>query len=288
MSNRLSLNTATTRHWTLEQAVNGAKAAGLEAVGLWRDRVAEAGIDRAAALVRDAGLRVSSLCRGGFLSAADAPGIAAALDDNRRAIREANALGTRELIMVVGGLPACPAPSCPADPGGDKNLRTARARVGERIAELVGYAHEHDVRLALEPLHPIFAADRAVLSTLEQCLDLAADFDSCDVGVAIDTYHVWWDPKLPQMIARAGNEGRIASYQICDWILPLAPDALLSRGHVGDGYIDFPSITRWVSQAGYVGDIEVEIFNADIWNTPGEQTLATMQQRYSIHVEPNL
>lgn len=287
-ANRLSLNTATTKYWTLAEAVAGAADAGLEAVGLWRDRVAEAGLDEAVRIVSQAGLRVSSLCRGGFLSAADEAGIAAALEDNRAAIREAEALGTRELVMVVGGLPAASAPSGPAIPDGDKDIVAARQRVHDRIAELVPYAHEHDVRLVLEPLHPIFAGDRAVLSTLEQCLDLAAEFDARDVGVVVDTYHVWWDPKLREMIARAGAEGRIASYQICDWILPLAPDALLSRGHVGDGYIDFPSITRWVAEAGYDGDIEVEIFNADIWATPGEQTLETMKQRYQALVEPHL
>ncbi len=287
-ANRLSLNTATTKYWTLEEAVAGAKAAGLESVGLWRDRVAEAGLENAARLVRDAGLRVSSLCRGGFLSASDPDGIAAALEDNRAAIREAQALGTRELIMVVGGLPACPAPSSAATPDGDKDIVAARQRVSDRIGELVGYAHEHDVRLVLEPLHPIFAADRAVLSTLGQCLDVAAGFDAADVGVVVDTYHVWWDPQLKELIERAGRENRIASYQICDWILPLAADALLSRGHVGDGYIDFPTITGWVAETGYAGDIEVEIFNEAIWSTPGEQTLATMKDLYATLVEPYL
>ncbi|QIK71084.1 sugar phosphate isomerase/epimerase [Propioniciclava coleopterorum] len=287
-ANRLSLNTATTKYWTLAEAVAGAKAAGLEAVGLWRDRVAEVGLEEAARIVSEAGLRVSSLCRGGFLSAADEAGIAAALEDNRAAIREANALGTRELVMVVGGLPAASEPSGPAIPDGDKDIVAARQRVHDRIAELVPYAREHDVRLVLEPLHPIFAGDRAVLSTLEQCLDMAAEFDARDVGVVVDTYHVWWDPKLREMIARAGAEGRIASYQICDWILPLAPDALLSRGHVGDGYIDFPTITAWVAETGYDGDIEVEIFNADIWGTPGEQTVETMKERYASLVEPYL
>ena len=288
MTYRLSLNTATTKHWTLEQAVAGAQHAGLEAVGLWRDRVAEAGLENAARIVRDAGLRVSSLCRGGFLSAADPEGIAAALEDNRSAIREAQALGTHELIMVVGGLPACSGPSSAAIPDGDKDIVAARRRVSERIGELVGYAREHGVRLVLEPLHPIFAADRAVLSTLGQCLDVAAEFAPQEVGVVVDTYHVWWDPQLADMIARAGREGRIASYQICDWTLPLAADALLSRGHVGDGYIDFPTITGWVATTGYDGDIEVEIFNEAIWATPGEQTLATMKERYDRLVAPFL
>lgn len=285
---RLSLNTATTKYWTLEEAVRGAAAAGIEAVGLWRDRVAEAGLERSVELVREHGLRVSSLCRGGFLSAADEPGIAAALADNQAAIVEAATLGTRELIMVVGGLPAAPGPELPAIPDGDRDIVAARQRVADRIGELAPFAREHDVRLVLEPLHPIFAADRAVLSTLEQCLDMASGFDARDVGVVVDCYHVWWDPKLEQMIARAGREGRLASYQVCDWILPLAPETLLSRGHVGDGYVDFAAITKWVLAAGYTGDIEVEVFNRAIWETPGAQTVQTMIERHTRFIEPYL
>lgn len=287
-THRLSLNTATTKRWTLEEAVDGVVAAGIESVGLWRDRVAEAGLERAAQLVRERGLRVSSLCRGGFLTAATETGIATALDDNRAAIVEASTLGTRELIMVVGGLPAAPGPEQPATPDGDRDLVAARQRVVDRIGELVGFARGHDVRLVLEPLHPLFAADRAVLSTLGQCLDVASRFDARDVGVVIDTYHVWWDPHLRGEIVRAGQEGRIASYQVSDWILPLAPVALNSRGHVGDGYIDFPTITRWVAETGYAGDVEVEIFNEEIGAQPGERTLATMIDRYTRLVEPHL
>lgn len=285
---RLSLNTATTKYWTLEEAVRGAAEAGIEAVGLWRDRVAEAGLDRAAELVKQYGLRVSSLCRGGFMTAADPDGIAAALADNRNAIIEAATLGTRELVMVVGGLPAAPGPELPATADGDRDLVAARQRVADRVGELVGFAREHDVRLVLEPMNPIFAADRGVLSTLEQCLDMAADFDARDVGVVVDTYHVWWDPKLEQMIKRAAAEDRLASYQVNDWVLPLQAETLLSRGHVGDGYVDFATITRWVIEAGYTGDIEVEIFNRAIWETPGEQTLATMIERHTRFIEPYL
>lgn len=285
---RLSLNTATTKYWTLEEAVRGAAEAGIEAVGLWRDRVAEAGLDRAAELVKQYGLRVSSLCRGGFMTAADPDGIAAALADNRNAIIEAATLGTRELVMVVGGLPAAPGPELPATADADRDLVAARQRVADRVGELVGFAREHDVRLVLEPMNPIFAADRGVLSTLEQCLDMAADFDARDVGVVVDTYHVWWDPKLEQMIKRAAAEDRLASYQVNDWVLPLQAETLLSRGHVGDGYVDFATITRWVIEAGYTGDIEVEIFNRAIWETPGEQTLATMIERHTRFIEPYL
>lgn len=285
---RLSLNTATTKAWTLAEAVEGAARAGLPAVGLWRDRVAEAGLANAARIVSEAGLRVSSLCRGGFLTAADAAGRRAALEDNRAAIVEAATLGTRELVMVVGGLGAASGPGGPALPDGDRDLVAARQRVADRIEDLVPFAAEHDVRLVLEPLHPMFAADRAVLSTLGQCLDLAAPFPSRSVGVVVDTYHVWWDPALEQQIARAGAEGRIASYQVCDWILPLAADPLLSRGFMGDGYIDFPTITRWMADAGYTADVEVEIFNAEIWNAPGDETVATIADRYLRLVQPHL
>ncbi|QCB95126.1 sugar phosphate isomerase/epimerase [Cellulomonas shaoxiangyii] len=294
---RLSLNTATTKHLTLAEAAAAAAAAGLSAIGVWRDRVQEVGADQAARVVADHGLRVSSLCRGGFLTTPDPDAAGAALEDNRLAVREAAALGTHELIMVVGGLPACPAPGAgarpypSADPGAAdpaRDLVATRRRVADRIAELAPYAAEHGVRLALEPLHPMFAADRAVLSTLGQALDLAAPFDPDVVGVVVDTYHVWWDPDLARQVARAGAEGRIASYQVCDWVLPLAAEPLNSRGHVGDGYVDFATVTRWVRDAGYTGDVEVEIFHEDVWATPADRTLATMAERHVRHVLPHL
>lgn len=285
---RLSLNTATTHALGVPEAVRVAAEAGLGAVGLWRDRVAETGVERSARIVADAGLRVSSLCRGGFLTAGDPDGIAAAVDDNKAAILEAAVLGTRELILVVGGLPAASRPGGPAQADGDRDLVAARTRVADRLADLVPFATEHGVRLVLEPLHPMFAADRAVLCTLAQCLDVAGGFDPHAVGVVVDTYHVWWDPDLEQQIARAGREGRLAGYQVCDWVLPLAADPLLSRGFMGDGYIDFPAITRWVAQSGYTGDVEVEIFNTEIWEAPAEDTVATMARRYAALVAPHL
>ena len=270
---RLSLNTMTTKGWTLREAVEATAAAGLPAIGVWRDRVAEAGVDEAAKIVRDHGLRVSTLCRGGFLTGLDDPG--AILDDNRRAIDEAAALGTHELVMVVGGLVG-------------RDLVGARARVAERLADLVPYAVERDVRLALEPLHPVFCAERAVISTLGQALDLATPFPAHAVGVVIDTFHVWWDPGLAESVARAGAAGRISSYQICDWLVPMAADPLVSRGMMGDGVIDFAAITAVVDQAGYRGDIEVEIFNETVWATDGVAVLETMKERYRDLVWPSL
>ncbi|MDQ4491235.1 sugar phosphate isomerase/epimerase family protein [Sinomonas sp. ASV486] len=272
---RLSLNTATTKKWTLREAVDGCVRAGIGAIGPWRDRVHEAGVAEAAAMIRAAGLEVSSLCRGGFLTAADAEGQAAALADNRAAVREAAALGTRDLYLVVGGLT-----------GGSKDVVAARQRIADRLAELAPFAHEHGVRLVLEPLHPMYAADRALVSTLGQALDLAEPFAPSDVGVAVDTFHVWWDPQLREQIARAGRVGRLASYQVCDFNLPIAADALLSRGMMGDGVIDFPTITTWVREAGYTGLIEVEIFNQEIWDGHNDATLETMKERYAKLVLP--
>lgn len=270
---RLSLNTMTTKSWNLRQAVEATAAAGLPAVGLWRDRVAEVGVDEAAKLVRDNGLRVSSLCRGGFLTGIEDG--AAALQDNRRAIDEAATLGAPELVMVAGGIP-------------DRDLPGARARLADRLATLVPYAAERDVRLALEPLHPVFCADRAVISTLGQALTLAAPHPATAVGVVVDTFHVWWDPDLAAGIATAGAQGRISSFQICDWLVPMAADPLVSRGMMGDGVIDFGAIAALVTAAGYDGDIEVEIFNEQVWATDGHAVLTTMKNRYRDLVLPEL
>jgi sugar phosphate isomerase/epimerase len=267
----LSLNQATTRRWTVAEAVEGCVSAGIPAVGLWREPVAEIGVEQAAKLVDAAGLRVSSLCRGGFFTAADPARRRAAIEDNRRAIDEAAALGTDTLVLVVGGLPE-----------GSRDLPGARAQVAEAIGELVEYALDAGVRLGLEPLHPIYCADRAVLSTLDQALDIAEPFPVDAVGVIVDAFHIWWDPNVLDAIARAGE--RIASFQVCDWVLPLPADPLLARGMMGDGHIDFRALRRAVEAAGYTGDTEVEIFNADIWAAPGDEVIATMARRYVTEV----
>jgi sugar phosphate isomerase/epimerase len=268
---KLSLNQKTTDRWSVEQAIDGCVRNGLPAIGLWREQVAAAGLERTAGLVAEAGLRVSSLCRGGFLTVADEDGRRSTLDDNRRAIDEAATLDAACLVLVVGGLPE-----------GSRDLPAARDRVAAGIETLVPYAAERGVRLALEPLHPIFCADRAVLSTLGQALDLAERFPPDQVGVVVDTYHVWWDPHLEDQLQRA--RGRIASFQVCDWITPLPADTLLGRGMMGDGHIDLHAITMLVEAAGYRGDVEVEIFNAEVWSADPDAVVATMMRRYAEHV----
>ena len=274
-SPRLSINRWTCRSTPLQEFLEATAAHGIEAVGLWRQDVEEIGLDALRHRVDDAGLRVSSLCRGGFLTAADEAARATSLADNRQAIDEAAALGAPTLVMVVGGITR-----------EDKDIVAARARVTENIAALAPYAESAGVTLSLEPMHPMFTADRAVLSTLDQALDVAEASGSDAVGVIVDTYHVWWDPALEQSIARAGESGRLLSYQVCDWNLPLAANPLFSRGYMGDGFIDFPSITRMVKAAGYTGDIEVEIFHEDVWATPAAEAIGIVQERYGELVLP--
>ena len=267
VTERLSLNQKTTNSWGVADAVAGCVRHQIPAIGLWREPVAEIGVTAAARLVRNAGLRVSSLCRGGFLTAADPESRARALADNRRALDEAAELGAPCLVLVVGGLP-----------DGSVDLQGARARVLDAVHELAPYARSVGVRLGLEPLHPMYCADRAVLSTLESALDIAEGFDTDQVGVVVDTFHLWWDPRVYAQIARAGD--RIVSFQVCDFVLPIPSDALLARGMMGDGCIDFRPLADAVAAAGYRGDIEVEIFNAEVWATDPDQVLATMIERY--------
>jgi sugar phosphate isomerase/epimerase len=272
---RLSLNQKTVDRWSLREAVDGCVRHGIPALGVWREPLADIGLDKAVRIVGDAGLRVSSLCRGGFFTVADERARRAAHDDNRRALDEAAALGAPCLVLVPGGLPA-----------GDRDIEAARGRAAAAIEALVPHALETGVRLAIEPMHPIFAADRGVVSTLAQALDMAEPLPAAAVGVVVDTFHVWWEPGVAHQIARAGD--RVASYQVCEWITPLPPDALLSRGMMGDGHIDFAHLSRCVAATGYAGDVEVEIFNADVWAADGDAVLATLARRYAELVEPHM
>ncbi|WP_413799380.1 sugar phosphate isomerase/epimerase family protein [Streptomyces iranensis] len=266
---RLSLNQETIKQWSLPELAEGCVKAGVTGVGLWRAPVQKYGVDAAARLVRDAGLTVTSLCRGGFFTASEPEARATALADNRRAIDEAATLGTDTLVLVSGGLPA-----------GSRDLIAARERIADALAELAPYAADHGVRLAIEPLHPMYASDRCVVSTLAQALDLAERFPAEQVGVVVDTYHLWWDDTVATQIARAGAGGRIAAFQLADWITPLPEGVLLGRGQLGDGSVDFRWFREQVDATGYTGPIEVEIFNPDLWARDGTEVLAEVADRY--------
>ncbi|MFJ5892838.1 sugar phosphate isomerase/epimerase family protein [Streptomyces californicus] len=269
---RLSINQETIKQWSLEELAEGCAKAGIGHVGLWRAPVQAYGVERTARLLSDVGIGVTSLCRGGFFTALDPAERARALDDNRAAIDEAAALSTDTLVLVSGGLPP-----------GSRDLHGARERVADALAELAPYAAERGVRLAIEPLHPMFASDRCVVSTLGQALDLAERFPAEQVGVVVDTYHLWWDDRAPADIARAGAGGRIHAFQLADWITPLPAGVLLGRGQLGDGSVDFRAFRSAVESAGYDGPIEVEIFNEALWAREGAEVLAEVAELYVRH-----
>jgi sugar phosphate isomerase/epimerase len=269
---RLALNTRTTKGWSLPEAVAGCQRAGITHIGVWRDQVEALGLDASARLIHDSGLTVSTLCRGGFFPMSDPDARAATWADNRSAIDDCVALGTTVLVLVCGGLAG-------------RDLVGSRQQVADGVAALAGYAADRGVRLAIEPLHPMFCADRSVVSTLDQAVAIASEHPADVVGVCVDTYHVWWDDRALALLPNLA--GRVFAYQVCDWLDPL-PDVLLGRGMMGDGVIDFAPWTRAVDAAGYRGPVEVEIFSRKVWDTPGDDVLNVMRDRYEALIAPHL
>ncbi|SED33013.1 Sugar phosphate isomerase/epimerase [Streptomyces sp. TLI_105] len=253
---RFGINQMTVKQLSLPELVRECVRLGVPGVGLWREPVREYGVEAAAALVRDAGLAVTTLCRGGFFTS---DGWEA---ENRAAIDEAVTLGTDTLVLVSGGLtPACP------------DLPSARARIAEAIGTLAPYAGARGVRLAIEPLHPMYASDRCAVSTLDQALGIAERFPAEQVGVVVDTYHLWWDDRAPAAVERAGAAGRIHSFQLADWTTPLPAGVLNGRGQLGTGAIDLPAWSALLEKAGYTGPVEVELFNDELWSRNGTEVL---------------
>ncbi|MEV0644643.1 sugar phosphate isomerase/epimerase family protein [Phytomonospora sp. NPDC050363] len=265
---RLSFNHATAKFWDQGEAIEACAREGI-GIGLWREPVAEYGLERTVAALDRTGVPVTTLCRGGFFTT----GSRESIEDNKRAVDEARALGTKVLVLVSGGLPE-----------GSRDVDGARERVADALAELAPYAGEAGVTLAIEPLHPMFASDRCVVSTLDQAIDLSLPFPAEQVGVVVDTYHVWWDPNLYPAIARAGAAGRIASFQVADWVTPLPAGVLTGRGQVGTGCVEMRRIKAAVDEAGYSGPIEVELFNDELWARPGAEVFAETVQAYAEHV----
>ncbi len=264
----LSLNLATVRRqWKLPEAVAAAARHGFAGVAPWREMVHETGVAEAARIFQGSGLRVTGYCRGGLFAAAGREKLQAAIDDNRRMIDEAAAIGAENIVIIGGGL----AP-------GSRNLPEARALFIEGLAAILPQARASGVALALEPMHPMYAADRGCITTLKEMLDIADALGNDGLGVAIDNYHVWWDPELAPQLARAGK--RIIAHHICDWLVPTR-HLLTDRGMMGDGVIDFRAIRRMVEAAGYTGIQEVEIFSEDWWAKPGDDVLATIVDRFS-------
>ena len=268
----LSLNTATTRgRWGLAKAIEGCARHGIRGIAPWRDLLADMGVDKAARAIRKHDLIVTSLCRGGMFPAATARGRKRAIEDNLRAIDDAHTLEAQCLVLVVGGLPE-----------GSRDIAGAREQVREGIAAILPHAKKAGVPIAIEPLHPMYAADRACVNTLKQALDLCNALDprnSGALGVIVDVYHVWWDPELEGGIRRAGKK-RLLGYHICDWLVPTT-DLLFDRGMMGDGVIDLPRIRGWMTRAGYSGFHEVEIFSkANWWKRDPDEVLKVCKERH--------
>ncbi len=268
----LSINTATLREsCNLRQAVDALARHRLRGIAPWRDQIAEFGIKEAARLFRDSGLAVSGVCCGGFFPAPDRGGRLARIDDNLRAIDEAATLGAKCLVVVAGGLPK-----------ESRDLAGAREMVRDGLGELIDHARSCGVALAIEPMHPMYCADRGCVNTLRHALDLCDELDSSAsgaLGVAVDVYHVWWDPELEAQIERAG-ERRLLLFQLCDWLVPTS-DLLLDRGMMGDGVIGLPLIRSWLERAGYRGMHEVEILSRhNWWRRSPDEVLAMCKLRH--------
>jgi sugar phosphate isomerase/epimerase len=278
----LSINTATIRKSSgqeigLSTILNDCARLGIRAVAPWRDQVQSLGLETTAKLLRSLDMTVTGHVRGGLFTAVDKAGLNAAIDDNKRAIDEACAIGARCLVMVAGSLPGAL-----AGKAAHKDLALSRNQVHDGFARLLEYAIANKMPVAIEPLHPMYAADRSCVNTLEQALNICDLLDAHKtgaLGVAVDVYHTWWDPKLENQIQRAGKE-RILAYHVCDWLTPTT-DMLNDRGMMGDGVIELKKIRGWVEATGYEGFSEVEIFSANNWWQKNHvETLRTCIERH--------
>jgi sugar phosphate isomerase/epimerase len=267
---RLCVHTITTKPWELERAGDEYAAAGIKGITVWRDTLAGRDIARSGERLRGLGLEIVSLCRGGFFPKPDEAGRRAALDDNRKAIDEAAALGAPMIVLVCGAVPRQP-------------LTVSRDQIRAGIEAVLPYAEANKIKLAIEPLHPMYADDRSAINTMKQANDCAEAIGSPLVGVAADVYHLWWDPDLRAEIARCGRLGRLFAFHVCDWKTP-TEDLLLDRGLMGEGCIDIPTIRGWVEETGFRGYNEVEIFSKKHWATDQREFLQKIKAAYLAHV----
>jgi sugar phosphate isomerase/epimerase len=267
-TSRLSINQYTVRHWTIPQLLEGCTAEQIPYVSLWRDKVAETGLAETMKLLGDTGIKVSSLCRGGFFPGATLDQQSRNLEENHRAVDEAAALGAEVLVLVCGGIV-------------NHDLDRSREMVVGGVERLLPYAEQAGVVLGIEPLHPMFAADRSVIVSLSQTNAIVERFKSRNLGLVIDVYHVWWDPAVYSEIERAA--GHIFGFHVNDWIVPV-PDMLNGRGMMGDGVIAIRRLHEAVTEAGYGGPIEVEIFNKELWEMPGRELLRLTKERFLKYV----
>lgn len=263
---RLCIHTITTKPWSLQQCIKEYTKAGVPAITVWRQALEPQGLAQSARMLKSSGLRVTSLCRGGFFPALTASDRAKAIDDNRKAIAEAHAIGAPHIVLVVGAVPGIPLPE-------------ARQMIADGIVAVLPEAKAAGVKLAIEPLHPMYANDRSAVNTMKQANDMVQQIGSPLVGVAVDVYHLWWDDALEREIARCGKLGALLAFHVCDWRTPTR-EFLNDRGLMGEGCINIPQIRGWVEATGFKGDIEVEIFSTELWQTEQSQFVERIKQAY--------
>jgi sugar phosphate isomerase/epimerase len=266
---KLCVHTVTTKPWPIETAIEKFAAAGVKGISVWRDTLENRNIVQVGNLIRSSGLEVVSLVRGGFFAHTSSEKRKVSLNDNLKAIDEAAALGASMVVLVCG-----------ADPG--QSLEASREQIRQGIEAVLPHAAACNVKLAIEPLHPMYAADRSAINTLAQANDMAEMIGSPLVGVAVDVYHLWWDPALEQEIGRCGRNGNLFAYHVCDWNVPTT-DMLLDRGLMGEGCIPLKQISEWVAQAGFTGFNEVEIFSTRLWSQDQDKFLEKIIHAYLHH-----
>lgn len=263
---QLCIHTITTKPWPIEDAVKHYAANGVRGITVWRDALYDRDIKKTGDMIRNEGLQIVSLCRGGFFPSADKQKRRAAIDDNKRAIEEAEDVGAPLIVLVCG-----------ADPS--QSLEDSRTQIREGIEELIPMAASAGIRLAIEPLHPMYADSRSAINTLAQANEMAEQINSPQVGVAVDVYHLWWDPVLKSEIERCGSNNHLFAFHICDWSLPTT-DLLLDRGLMGDGCIPVNQIRSWVESTGFNGFYEVEIFSTKYWSMDQQEFLKKIIDAY--------
>ncbi|MDK2971400.1 MAG: hypothetical protein PWP23_1155 [Candidatus Sumerlaeota bacterium] len=263
---RLCVHTMTTKPLSLRQCIDAYVQAGIPAITVWRNVLEGVGAEQAGAWLRESGLRVVSLCRGGFFPATSEEGRRKAIDDNRRAVDEAAAIGAPHVVLVCGAVPGLP-------------LDESRRQITDGIAAVLPHAEQAGVRLAIEPLHPMYADDRSAVNTMRQANDMVEQLASKSVGVAVDIFHLWWDPELEAQIARCAALDALFAFHICDWRTPTR-DLLNDRGLMGDGCIDIPSIRGWVEANGFRGFNEVEVFSTEYWGMNQQAYIEKIKAAY--------
>ena len=263
---KLCIHTITTKSWSIEEAADNYERVGVKGISVWRQYLDGRNISQTGQMLKDHDLEVVSLVRGGFFPSTSSIKRAEALDDNRKAVDEAAALGAPMIVLVCG-----------ADPG--QPLETSRAQIQEGIETVLPYAIANNVKLAIEPLHPMYADTRSAVNTLAQANDMAEAIGSDHVGVAADVYHLWWDPNLEQELLRCGRSGHLYAFHICDWMSPTL-DFLNDRGLMGEGCIPIQKIRGWAEAAGFNGFNEVEIFSDRLWAGDQKEFLNRIIEQY--------